>query len=61
VTHDFDGDPSRVRGVAARFSGMVEMPSRLTVRGGAVIDGGVTFDVVGPDGASVLSDGRVSR
>jgi acyl dehydratase len=61
VAHDFDGDPSRVRGVAARFSGMVAVPSRLTVRGGAVLDGGVAFDVVGPDGASVLSDGRVSR
>jgi len=61
VAHDFDGDPSRVRGVAARFSGMVTVPSRLTVRGGAVIDGGVAFDVVRPDGGSVLSDGRVSR
>jgi acyl dehydratase len=61
VAHDFDGDPRRVRGVAARFSGMVMVPSRLTVRGSALIDGGVNFDVVGPDGATVLTDGRVTR
>ena len=60
VAHDLGGDPGRVRGVAARFTGMVRAPSRLTVRGGALPDA-VGFDVVGPDGAAVVSDGRVTR
>jgi len=61
VARDLDGDPGRVRGVAARFSGMVGLPSRLAVRGRAADAGGVAFDVAGPDGAAVLTDGCVSR
>ncbi len=61
VAHDLDADPARVRGVAARFTGMVMVPSRLTVRTYALPEGVVGFDVVGPDGAAVLSDGRVTR
>ena len=60
VAHDLDADPARVRGVAARFTGMVMVPSRLTVRTYALPEGVVGFDVVGPDGAAVLSDGRVT-
>ena len=61
VARELDADPSRVRGVAARFTGMVMVPSRLTVRGHALPDGAVAFDVVGADGAAVVSDGRVTR
>jgi len=61
VAHDLDGDPGRVRGVAARFTGMVMVPCDLTVRGATLTDGAVGFDVVGPDGTAVLSDGRVTR
>jgi len=61
VARDLDGDPGRVRGVAARFTGMVTLPSRLTVRGHAADRGGVGFDTVDPAGKSVLADGRVAR
>lgn len=60
VVRELGGDPARVRGVAARFSGMVRMPSRLTVRGGTVDASGIVFDAIAPDGAAVLSGGRVS-
>jgi acyl dehydratase len=60
VTRELDGDPGRMRGVAVRFSGMVMLPSRLTIRGRAADGGGVAFDVTGPDGAAVLTDGRVT-
>jgi acyl dehydratase len=59
VARELGGDPGRVRGVAARFSGMVRLPSRLTVRGHAVEGSGISFNAVGPDGAAVLTDGVV--
>jgi acyl dehydratase len=61
VARDLDGDPGRVRGVAVRFTGMVMVPSRLTVRGHNGDAGGVAFDVVDPAGKPVLADGRVAR
>jgi len=61
VARDLDADPARVRGVAARFTGMVMVPSRLAVRTYALPEDAVGFDVVGPDGAAVLSDGRVTQ
>lgn len=61
VAHDLDGEPTRVRGVAARFTGMVTVPSRLTVRGRAPSGGALTFDVVDANGAAVVTDGRVTR
>jgi acyl dehydratase len=60
VARELGGEPSRVGGVAARFTGMVRLPSRLIVRGHAVDAAGIAFDAVGPDGASVLTDGRLS-
>jgi acyl dehydratase len=59
VAREFGGDPGRVRGVAARFTGMVALPSRVLVRGRAGNATGVAFDALGADGALVLSDGRV--
>jgi acyl dehydratase len=61
VAHDLDGDPTGVRGVAARFTGMVMVPSRLTVRGRVLSGDALAFDVVGADGAAVVTDGRVTR
>jgi acyl dehydratase len=53
-------DPRTVRRVRASFTGMVPVPSRLTVR---LIDAGeggaFLFDVLGEDGRSVLSGGRL--
>jgi len=60
VTRELGGDPGRLRGVAVRFSGMVMLPSRLTVRGGAADGGAIAFHVAGPDGAAVLTDGQVA-
>ena len=61
VARELDADPARVRGVAARFTGMVMVPTRLNVRSHALPDGAVGFDVVGADGTPVVSDGRVTR
>ena len=61
VARDLGGDPTRVRGVAARFTGMVTMPSTFTVRGRAGAGDRLAFDAVGVGGAAVLSDGVVTR
>ena len=61
VARELDADPARVRGVAARFTGMVMVPTRLNVRSHPLPDGAVGFDVVGVDGTAVVSDGRVTR
>jgi acyl dehydratase len=57
VAHDLDGQPDRVGGVRARFTGMVALPSRVTVRGRGRRDPDIAFDVVGPDGRPVVSQG----
>lgn len=59
VTRDLGGDPAAVRGVAGLFTGMVTMPSTLTVRG-RVARQGLAFDVVDAAGQPVLSDGLVT-
>jgi acyl dehydratase len=61
VAHDCGGDPTAVRGVAGRFSGMVTMPSTLTVRGGAVRGAEISFRAVDGAGRPVLADGLVTR
>jgi len=61
VARDLDGDPTAVRGVAGRFTGMVTMPSRLSVRGRATRGGGLAFDAIDAAGQPVLSDGLVLR
>ncbi len=55
VARDLGGDPARVREVSVRFTGMVVLPARLTVRGLAGLD----FDVVDAAGRPVLSGGRI--
>ena len=61
VARELDGDPARVRGVAARFTGMVPMPSFVTVRAYAPETGDVHFDAVDAAGHSVLGRGVVKR
>lgn len=61
VAHDLGGDPTRVRAVAGRFTGMVTMPSTLTVRAGAVRGAELGFDAVDAAGRPVLSDGVITR
>ena len=59
VRADLDGDPARVRGIRARFTGMVALPSTFVVRGRARDTERIAFDAVGRDGRVVLSDGAV--
>jgi acyl dehydratase len=57
VRAELDGDPGRVREVAARFSGMVGLPSRFTVRGQGRAGHVIGFDAVGDGDAPVLGHG----
>jgi acyl dehydratase len=59
VARDAGGDAASVREVSARFTGMVAMPSRLTVRGRGHGGDVLAFDVVNEDGAPVLTAGRL--
>jgi acyl dehydratase len=61
VARELDGDPARVRGVAARFTGMVPMPSFVTVRGYQFETGDVHFDAIDAAGRLVLGRGVVKR
>jgi acyl dehydratase len=63
VQHEAGGDPSRVTRIACRFTGMVLMPSDITVRvlarephaGGDLIH----FDVLTQTGEPAISNGAV--
>jgi acyl dehydratase len=59
VARDLGGEPARVAEVRGRFTGMVPMPSSLSVRGGARDGRAVTFDAVSAEGAPILSQGVV--
>lgn len=59
VARDLDGAPGAVREVAARFTGMVPMPTRLTLRRRPPTGDRLPFDVTLPDGRVVLSEGLV--
>lgn len=61
VTRDLGGDPARVRGLAVRFTGMVPMPSTVTVRGYETHAGEIPFDAVDAAGHPVLGRGVVKR
>ncbi|HEY7538544.1 MAG TPA: MaoC/PaaZ C-terminal domain-containing protein [Methylomirabilota bacterium] len=57
ITNDLDGDPTRVREIAVRFTGLVFMPSTFTVRGRGRSGDLLAFDAVDERGEPVLSDG----
>ncbi|MBI1737056.1 MAG: MaoC family dehydratase N-terminal domain-containing protein [Candidatus Rokubacteria bacterium] len=59
VARDLDGDPASIHEVAARFTGMVPLPSTLTVRGRAGDGAATRFDALDASGAIVLADGVV--
>ena len=61
VARDLGGDPTFVRGVSARFTGMVSMPSTLVVRARDADHARIPFDAVDSAGRSVLADGVVTR
>jgi acyl dehydratase len=55
-----DADPARVRRVSCRFTGMVRLPSTVTVRARPLAGAPVTlFDALGEDGRAVLSEGAL--
>ena len=60
IDHELGGDPSRVRGVSVRFTGMVPMPSIVTIRGYAASTAGIRFDAVDAAGHPVLGRGVVT-
>jgi acyl dehydratase len=60
VLEHLAADPGAVRRVSARFTGMVLLPSRLTVRVSGAAEGkAFAFDARGQDGAFVLSGGAL--
>ena len=59
VARELNGDPGLVRRVAARFTGMVPMPSVVTVRGYESPSEEFHFDVVDAAGRPVLGRGVV--
>jgi acyl dehydratase len=60
VLHHAGADPRAVSGVSARFSGMVRLPSGLSLRVGKAAEGKTfLFDAAGEDGALVLSAGAL--
>lgn len=61
VARDLGGDPTAVRGVSGRFTGMVTPPATLTVRGRHARPDALGFDALDPSGQPVLSDGLVRR
>jgi acyl dehydratase len=61
VRRDLGGDPTGVRRVAVRFTGMVPMPSTVTVRVYGTGDGAIAFDAVDAAGRPVLDRGIVAR
>lgn len=60
LARDLGGDPDRVRTLAARFTGMVTLPSRFFVRGRARSESALAFDAVTLDGRPVLSEGALT-
>jgi len=59
IQRDLGGDPTRVRAIAVRFTGMVPMPSSFLVRGCGRAGDLLAFDAVDERGEPVLSDGVV--
>jgi acyl dehydratase len=57
VARTLAGDPTRVRALGARFTGMVLMPSRLSVCSRQSRRDRVEFEVLDPRGARVLTGG----
>jgi acyl dehydratase len=59
ISRDLGGDPARVREIAVRLTGLVFMPSTITVRGLGRADDRLGFDAVDERGEPVLSDGVI--
>jgi len=61
VARDLGGDPTAVRRVRARFSGMVAPPSVVVVRGRGAGGSRILFEALDGDGRPVLDGGSIER
>jgi acyl dehydratase len=61
VARDLAGDCRSVRGIEARFTGMVPLPSTFTVHAGARDPRSIAFEAVDERGARLLSEGVLRR
>jgi acyl dehydratase len=59
VRRDLSGEPTTVTEVAARFTGMVPMPSTLTIRGLGRTGDRTCFDALDASGSTVLTGGEI--
>ena len=59
IARDLGGEPTRVTEIQARFTGMVALPSRVTVRGRGRAGDLIAFDAVNDAGQPVLSGGML--
>src|SRR5262249_37522941 len=59
IRHGLHGAPARVREIAVRFTGLVFMPSTITVRGLGRAGDRLGFDAVDERGEPVLGDGVI--
>jgi acyl dehydratase len=57
LVRDLEGDAGRVMEIAVRFTGMVRLPSRVSVRRRGRRDGAITFEAVDEAGSNVLAGG----
>lgn len=60
VSRGLGGDPARVHGISARFTGMVKLPFTFVVRVTRSTERGIGFETVDGDGRAILSQGVVS-
>jgi acyl dehydratase len=61
VERDLGGDSGAVRGIAARFTGMVPLASTFTVHAGPRHPDHIAFEAVDAEGARVISEGVLRR
>lgn len=59
IARELGGDPSRVREVAARFTGMVVPPTVLVIRGRGRRRDLIVFEAVDAEGQAVLGEGAL--
>jgi acyl dehydratase len=61
LERELAGDAGSVRGIEARFAGMVPLPSTITVRATGGEPRAITFDVVAADGSPLIAEGVLRR
>jgi acyl dehydratase len=57
LERELAGDAGSVRGIEGRFTGMVALPSTITVRATGGEPRALTFDVAAADGSPLITEG----